>query len=93
MKNDLAMADFNKAIELKSDYPEALYNRGLLYFFEKNYDKAIADYSAAINADPNLKEAWHNRAGTYFTVGKYKEALNDAQQAQRLGYNVDPEIY
>lgn len=89
---ELAIKDFDKALELKTDYAEAFYNRGLAYFHLKNYSESIKDYSSAIISDPKLAEAWHNRAGTYFTIGKYKEALSDAIKAKDLGYNVDPKF-
>lgn len=90
--HELAIKDFNKALELKSDYAEAFYNRGLAYFHLKKYSESINDYSSAIISDPKLADAWHNRAGTYFTIGKYNEALSDAITAKDLGYNVDPKF-
>lgn len=90
--HELAIKDFNKALELKPDYAEAFYNRGLAYFNLKKYSESINDYSSAIKLDPQLAVAWHNRAGTYFTIGKYTEALSDAIKAKDLGYTVDPKF-
>lgn len=83
---------YNKALKLKPDYADAFYNRGLTYFYLKNYQAALNDYDAAIRYSPNLAVAWHNRAGTNFTVGRYREALSDARKARDLGYPVDPEF-
>lgn len=90
--HELAIKDFNKALELNPDYAEAFYNRGLAYFHLKKYSESINDYSSAIISDPKLADAWNNRAGTYYTIGKYKEALSDAIKAKDLGYNVDPKF-
>ncbi|HEY6160529.1 MAG TPA: tetratricopeptide repeat protein [Bacteroidia bacterium] len=89
---DLSIADFNEALHLTPTFAEGYYNRGLAYFYKKDYAHAIDDYTQAIQNDPSLAVAWHNRAGTYFTVGKYNEALHDALEAQRLGYAVDPKF-
>ncbi|MCC7302663.1 MAG: tetratricopeptide repeat protein [Bacteroidia bacterium] len=83
---------YNKALSLKPDYAEAFYNRGLAYFYLKNYQAALNDYDAAIHYNPTLAVAWHNRAGTHFTVGRYREALGDALKAKELGYPVDPQF-
>ena len=89
---DLSISDFNEALKWVPTYSEAYYNRGLAYFYKRDYAHAIDDYTQAIQNNPSLAVAWHNRAGTYFTVGKYNEALYDALEAQRLGYAVDPKF-
>lgn len=43
------MEDYDKAINLKSDYAIPYYCRGLLKFIMKNYKGAIEDYDKAIN--------------------------------------------
>ncbi len=92
-KYDEAVVMLNRSLELKNDYSEAFYNRGLANYYLKKYGEAIADYSMAIKHNPKLKQAWHNRAGTYFTIGKFKEALSDAIRAKDLGYPVDPMFF
>ena len=54
---DLAIKDFNKAIELNPEYPYAYYNRGIAYADKGNTDQAIGDFSKAIEL--NSKYAIH----------------------------------
>ena len=46
-KYDLAMADYNKAIELNPNYALAYNNRGVLYYQLKQTEKAIIDFKKA----------------------------------------------
>ena len=48
------MAEYDQAIQLKSDYAEAYVNRGLAYAGKGDYDRAIADYDEAIQLQPDL---------------------------------------
>ena len=65
-----AIEYFSKAIELKPDYAEAYYNRGLAYLKtgskytaegRKNLNNAIADFSKAIELKPNYVNAYYSR--------------------------------
>ena len=100
----LAVADFDKAIQLNDTYTDAYYNRGISEYFlgtqaqdsaklleaEAYYLKAIADNSKAIQLSPGLAIAYFNRAGNYFITGNFDKALSDALKAKSLGMEVDP---
>ncbi|MTF40327.1 protein kinase domain-containing protein [Cyanobacterium aponinum] len=49
-----------KAIQLNSEDASAYNNRGVVYFYFKEYDKAIADYNKAIELDPDFQLAKDN---------------------------------
>ncbi len=87
-----ALGMLDRALQRKSDYAEAFYNRGLAKYYLGRNPEAIEDYTRAIELAPELAVAWFNRAGTYFTVGRPDLALPDALKAQELGYAVDPEF-
>ncbi|HRH66572.1 MAG TPA: tetratricopeptide repeat protein [Bacteroidia bacterium] len=98
-----AIRDLTKALEMKTDYAEAYYNRGLSYYFmakqnqdsgnmaeaQRYYELSIRDNSSAIHYQPNLARAYYNRAGNYFLLKKYDLALSDALKAKELGMEVD----
>ncbi len=87
---DKAIADLNRAIQLKYDYPDAYYNRGLANYYLGKYEESIKDYTSAIQYNPKLSRAYFNRAGSFFTLKKYQPALEDALKARQLRSYVDP---
>ncbi len=56
-KFDQALADFDRAIAMDSEYAKAYYNRGSTYDKMGRLDKAIADYRETISPDPFYYEA------------------------------------
>ena len=61
-----ALAELNKAIEIKPDFAMAYYNRGLLAmkYYKRGlllvgsqYELGISDFQKALDIDPNFKEA------------------------------------
>lgn len=79
-----ALADWNRALELKPDDPEILNNRGVTYDDLRRYDKALADYNRALEVRPDYAEALNNRGITYDDLGRYDEALADYNRALEL---------
>ena len=49
---DIAIKDYNEAINLDPKYRQAYFNRGMAYSNKGDLDKAIADYNEAIRLDP-----------------------------------------
>ena len=84
---DLALADYNKAIELKPNYENVYNNRGSAYKGKGEYDKALADYNKAIELNPNYAEAYNNRGNVYSDKGEYDKALADYNKAIELNPN------
>jgi len=56
-KGDLdgALADYNKAMELKPGLAEAYYDRGLLKRAKNDLDGELADYDKAIDSNPTMR--------------------------------------
>ena len=71
-----AIKDYDRALKVKPDYPEALNARGYAYRMSGFYEKAIRDFNASIRIKPNLP-ALHNRGDTYRARGSYDKALED----------------
>ena len=83
---DLAIADFNRAIQLDPNYAVAYNNRGVVYSMD-DYDLAMADYTQAIQLDPNYAQAYANRGYGYSTIADYVHARADWEQALKLDPN------
>jgi TonB family protein len=84
---DSAIADYSKAIELKSGDTSSYLNRGMAYHHKKNYDLAIADYDKVIELDPKDLMAYLNRADSYEKKGDIQKAAVDYQKVVELDAN------
>ena len=84
---DLALPNYNKAIELKPDNAGTLNSRGKLYFDAGNAQQALQDYTASINADPTIGEVYVNRGAAYGSLQQYDQALADISK----GLELDPD--
>ena len=91
--NDLtrrALADLNRAIQIKPDYAWAYGRRA---YFNNNgglsvLDQALADYAKSIQLNPNDPEVYKNRAELYsMTIDDYPKAIADYTQAIKLNPN------
>ena len=83
-EDDLAIADYTTAIELKPEYADAYTNRGIGYRRKGQYDKAIADYNRALQIKPNDADVYNNRGIAYKNERQYDRAIADYNQAIEL---------
>lgn len=94
---DLALSDYDNAIRLKPNNPEALNSRGRLYFNRggaENLKLAAADYQGAINKkltqaqsperDESLGEYYVNLGATYAMLGDRKKAIEEFDRGLEL---------
>lgn len=79
-----AMLDFNKAIELNSDFTYAYVFRGLVKDSLKNFEDAILDYNKAIELDPENSSAYYNRGIAKHDLKNYIGAILDYHKAIKL---------
>ena len=54
------MADFDRAIELRPDYAEAYYGRGVVHEMRDENDEAIRDFERLLELSED--EYWRNEA-------------------------------
>ncbi len=78
---EMAIADYNKAIELDPKIALAYRNRGNAYYQQHKLDQAIS-------IDPNCVEAYFNRGYFYFEKRDYSHAIVDYSKAIEL----DPKL-
>jgi tetratricopeptide (TPR) repeat protein len=78
-----AIAYYDKAITLDSNFAQAYYYRGNVYSRNDDYDKAIADYSQAIKLG---LEIYTRRGDAYLEKGDLDKAIADFDEAIRLNY-------
>ena len=85
-----AIDDYNKAIELDSNYAYAYFSRGLAKRKLGDNKGAIADYTKAIELNPNRRIAtnyYNNRGIAKVIIDDYKESIADFNDAIELDSN------
>jgi len=81
-----ALADYERALELKPNYAEAYYNRGNIFFTHlQDYDRALHNFNQAVRYNPSDAPS-HNNLGTiHFNFKKNPQlALNHFNKAIRI---------
>lgn len=86
---DEAKRDYERALLIRPDYPEAINNLGAAYFEQKNYKKAIKLYRHALKLMPESAVIAANLGTAYFARGKYKRGL----EAYRIAFSLDPTVF
>ncbi len=85
-----AYADYNKAIELDQDIPNAYHSRALLQYTLKNDPSAaMYDYNKAIELSPEFITAYNDRGSLKYRLGDYQGALEDYS----IAIDKKPEYY
>ncbi|MGA1874212.1 MAG: tetratricopeptide repeat protein, partial [bacterium] len=70
-KVDLAIHEYNKALELDPNLSMAHVNLGMSYIFKKEFDQAVDELKKAIMQNPELKIAHYNLWWAYRQQQKY----------------------
>ena len=76
-----AIADCDRALEIRPQYARAYNNRGNAKSNMGDYEGAIADYDRAIEISPQYTMAYSNRGITKRKMGDYKGAIADYDRA------------
>lgn len=81
---DLAVVNYNKAIDLNPKEASIYLSRGLVYYNRKFYELAIADYSKVIEIDPEELMAYHYRGDSYERLREFQKAADDYKKIIEL---------
>ena len=86
---DLALKDFDTALEIEPDHPSVFNNRGSFYFNKKqDYESALSDFNQAVRIAPDNGNYYMNRSRCYLLLGDKTHALEEARKARELGAQV-----
>jgi len=89
-KTDLALKDFERALQLYSEAHEALLGKANIQFEQGQYQQALQGYNQLISKNPNNAAALSSRSACLTQLGHYEEALQDANSALELDpYNIN----
>lgn len=81
---DLAVNDYNKAIELNPKDAATYLNRGRVYSNKKSFDLAALDYDKTIELNPKEPTAYLNRGDLHEKRGNTAQAMSDYQKVIEL---------
>lgn len=76
-----ALAEFQKAIELKPNYGDAYHNLANTYMELGQSDKALENYANAVKFNPNLWQSHQNIAAIFFAAKQYDPAIESLNKA------------
>jgi tetratricopeptide (TPR) repeat protein len=86
---DLAKKDYEKALLIRPNYPEAINNLGAAYFAKQDYRKAIRFYRRALQMMPDSPVIAANLGTAYFARGQFRPGL----EAYRTAFRLDPGVF
>jgi len=86
---DEAKRDYERALLIRPNYPEAINNLGAAYFEQKDYKKAIKLYRHALQLMPDSAVIAANLGTAYFARGKFKPGI----VAYRKAFELDPSVF
>ncbi|MDJ0705917.1 MAG: protein kinase family protein [Leptolyngbyaceae cyanobacterium MO_188.B28] len=80
----LAIANYNRAIQINPNYGEAYAGRGDLHSKQGNLEQALSDLTAAINLKSENSSHYYQRANIRFDLGDLQGAIEDYTQSIKL---------
>ena len=86
-RDDLALKDYLKAIELKPAYEGAYFNAGNIYYRDKKYGLALQNYNKVVELNPNNSDSYYNRGQIYRESGECKKAIEEYTKTISLNNN------
>jgi tetratricopeptide (TPR) repeat protein len=82
-----ALACFEKALELRPSYIEAINNKGLVYLAIGDYNKAIECFNQSTDLNPSDATIWNNKGLAFHVLRKYEDAVASYDRAIILRHN------
>lgn len=86
---DEARKDYERALKLQPDYPEAVNNLAAAYFAERKYKKSIHLYQRALKLMPRSAVIAANLGTAYFAEGRIQPGIAEYQAA----FALDPSVF
>ncbi len=79
-----ALDDFNKTIELNSEYSDAYVNRAIAYYTLGDSKNALNDCNMSIKLNPASAIPYYNRSIILYNLGEFDSAVADCKAALEL---------
>ncbi len=92
MEHEQIMRDYDKVLQLNSDFVFAYFNRANIRCLQRDFRAAILDYDEAIFREPEFAEAYFNRGLAKLSLGDVSGGIVDLSKSGELGminaYNI-----
>jgi protein O-mannosyl-transferase len=88
-----AIESYNKAISLKSDFREAVLNRGITLASIGEHQKAISDFTSYLELQPEDTMVLAYRAASYIETGNFSDAKADLNILTEQGQQTEKILY
>jgi FkbM family methyltransferase len=79
-----AVSHFQKALELKPDFPDALNSLGIAFVQQRKVEEAVASFRQAARRKPDMHQAHSNLGNALKELGRLEEAIPCYREAVRL---------
>lgn len=63
--------------EMEANTPEALFNRGMLFYSSQKYEHAIADFNNALSMEPEQVDPYYGLGLVYRMLGQHDKAIEN----------------
>ena len=80
-KAEASLKYYNKALQIKPDFPDAYNNMGILLYEQGKLDQAIANYQKAILIEPDFADAYFNLGNAFKQKGDLIKAVQNYQKS------------
>ncbi len=91
-KPEQAVRDYQRAVEIRSDWEEGWWYLGTLQYDADHFADAIPALKRVVQLDPALGPAWNFLGLCEFETHDYDNSLQHLQKGQELGTGDDPEV-
>ena len=92
-KYNKALESYNKAIELKPDYADAWFGKGVTLWELGRYEEELKAFDKSIELKPDDDSAWYNKGVALGKLGRYEEELKAYDKAIELKPDDDSAWY
>jgi tetratricopeptide (TPR) repeat protein len=83
-----ALEEYDRAVDLKPEYAQAHFRRGITLTILERYDEAVRAYDEAIRWDGRNAQAHYNRAVVCALLDKPEEALRNLRRAIAIDWRL-----
>ncbi|MDR0447732.1 MAG: tetratricopeptide repeat protein [Treponema sp.] len=90
---DRALTEYNKALGLRPNYPEALFSRGRVYQIRGDLNRALNDFDRTINLKKDSPAVYNYRGSIFSQRGDHIRALGDYTQALYIKRDYGDALY